>query len=331
MLMPRSNICARLPHARLLGRAPVSLRSPLAACALTLLSFALMLLPGCAATSVTGQGGARSHAAKQTPTSTATATPTPTIPAPTQTAAAEWTAARLPGWALAWYDEFDGSTLDASKWNVVSDAPGGYQNCCLRGTLGAWSADDVSVANGTLQLKTERRAYLDKSFTSGAVTTQGKFSYLYGRMDIRAQIGAGDGLWPAFWLLPEDMQGYYAAYEVDMMEALGQDTHTDYMVDWENNHNTYCQYTGPDFAADYHVYSFVWNATSISFSIDGTQRCSFASGMPTVPMYLILNDRIGGAWPVPPDASTHLPQQISIDYIRVYTPLPPRQPHDPTG
>ncbi len=277
-------------------------------------------------------GGAHSHAATPNATPTITAQlPTPTIPAPTQTATAEWDAAQAPGWALVWNDEFDGTTLDASKWNVVSDAPGGYQNCCLRGTLGAWSADDVSVANGTLQLKTERREYQGKPYTSGAVTTQGKFSYLYGRIDIRAQIGAGDGLWPAFWLLPANMLGYSAAYEVDMMEALGQDTHTDFMVDWVQNHNTYCQFTGPDFAADYHVYSFVWSATSISWLIDGTPRCSLTSGMPTVPMYLILNDRIGGDWPVPPDASTHLPQQVSIDYIRVYTPLSPRQPHDPTG
>jgi beta-glucanase (GH16 family) len=242
-------------------------------------------------------------------------TPTPAPPTPTPVPP-------LPGWTLVWHDEFDGTSLDMSKWNVVSNAPGGYHNCCLNGTLNAWVPDDVSLVNGSLRLKTERRSFQGAAYTSGAVTTEGKFAYLYGRLDISARVPRGDGLWPSFWLLPTSMHtaNTLAAYEVDVMEALGEDVHTDYMVRWVGAEHTYCQYSGPDFSAGYHVYSFIWSSMSITWLIDGVTRCKFSRGVPNIQMYLILNTRIGGAWPVPPDASTVLPQYTDIDYVRVYVP-----------
>jgi beta-glucanase (GH16 family) len=126
-----------------------------------------------------------SHAATQTPT------PDP--------------AARLPGWTLVWWDEFAGPRLDQSKWTVVSDAPGGFHHCCLNNTGNAWIANDVTMVEGSLRLTTEGRAFGGYAYTSGAVTTQGKFDYLYGRLDIRARVPRGNGLWPAFWLLPSNM------------------------------------------------------------------------------------------------------------------------------
>ena len=156
------------------------------------------------------------------------------------------------------------------------------------------------------------------------MTTKGKFDFLYGRLDIRARLPKGDGLWPAFWMLPSGYQGSGGSdvpYEMDVAEALGQWPHTDFMVAWQGLQRTgYCEYDGPDFTAGYHVYSFVWSATSISWLIDGTQRCSFTRGVPTTRMEVILNTYIGGPWPVPPDASTVLPQYTDIDYVRVYTP-----------
>jgi beta-glucanase (GH16 family) len=230
-------------------------------------------------------------------------------------------AAQIPGWKLIWWDEFDDPSLDTTKWTIVSDAPGGYQHCCLRNTSNAWAPDDVSLVGGSLRLTTERRSFQGHTYTSGAVATKGKFDFLYGRVDIRARLARGNGLWPAFWLLPSDFAGTgYAPFEVDVMEALGQWPRTDFMVDWVGAQRTgYCQYDGPDFTADYHVFSFIWSASSISWLIDGTQRCKFTKGMPTVPMYLTLSTFIGGSWPVPPDASTVLPQYTDVDYVRVYT------------
>lgn len=231
-------------------------------------------------------------------------------------------AAQLRGWTLVWNDEFNGPHLDATKWTVVNDAAGGYHNCCLGNTLNAWVAGDVSLVGGNLRLTTERQTFQGHTYTSGAVTTEGKFDFFYGRLDIRARLPKGDGIWPAFWLLPTDTSQFvdgFANYEVDMMEYLGQDPHTDYMVDWVGARNRYCVYSGPDLSATYHVYSFIWTPTAITWLIDGVQRCQFHQGMPTTPMYLILNDRIGGSWPVPPDTSTVLPQYTDIDYVRIYT------------
>ena len=75
------------------------------------------------------------------------ATPTPSaLPSPTATATPTPNpAALIPGWTLTWWDEFNGPSLDATKWNVVSDAPGGYQHCCMSGSLAAWAPDDVSL------------------------------------------------------------------------------------------------------------------------------------------------------------------------------------------
>jgi beta-glucanase (GH16 family) len=76
---------------------------------------------------------------------------------------------------LAWQDEFDGPNLDTTKWTIVSDAPGGFRHCCLNNTLNAWAANDVSIIGGNLRLTTERRDFQGHAYTSGAVTTQGKF------------------------------------------------------------------------------------------------------------------------------------------------------------
>lgn len=289
----------------------------------------LALLVGCAPSGPGSQGDALSRAATPPPVSTATAT---AIPSPTATTAPTPAATtadttyqpplQLRGWHLDWHDEFNGLTLDPTKWNVVSDAPGGYHNCCLNGPLHAWAPDDVSVAGGNLRLTTERRWFQGKPYTSGAVTTEGKFDFVYGRLDIRGRVPKGKGLWPAFWLLSTDPK---PSFEVDVMEALGQDTHTDYMVDWAPGWHTYCQFTGPDFSADFHVYSFIWTPTSSTWLIDGVPRCVLNRGMPTLHMYLLLNDHIGGAWPVPPDRTTTLPQYTDIDYVRVYSPIQPWQ------
>lgn len=294
----------QLSAARLLRGRPVQ---HLATMALLMVAVLAVGLAGCGSS----QSTSGTNAARRTPSAIPSPTPSPS-PNP---------AALIPGWKLIWWDEFDGPSLDATKWNVVSDAPGGYQHCCMSGNLAAWAPDDVSLVGGSLRLTTERRSFQGHAYTSGAVSTKGKFNFLYGRLDIRARLPRGNGLWPAFWLLPDVPGSANLPYEVDVAEALGQWPHTDFMVAWDGSQRTgYCEYNGPDFSADYHVFSFIWTASSISWQIDGTQRCSFTTGVPSTRMELILNTFIGGSWPVPPDASTVLPQYTDIDYVRVYTP-----------
>lgn len=224
------------------------------------------------------------------------------------------------GWQLVWDDEFDGAALDTTKWNVVSAAPRGYTSCCLGDGLQYWDPSAVAVRDGRLVLTSARQPAGGRQYTSGAVTTEGKFALRYGRIDIRAQLPRGNGLWSAFWLLPAGEQVHaYASHEIDMMETLGQDPHTVYVVNhWSGQYHQYCDFSGPDFSAAAHDFSLVWQPGSIDWYVDGVRQCHLTQGVPDQAMYLLLNTYVGGSWPTPPDSSTAFPQYTSIDYVRVY-------------
>jgi beta-glucanase (GH16 family) len=229
----------------------------------------------------------------------------------------------LPGWNLLFDDEFNGSGVDSSKWNSENAGSGGYQNCCLRYGVQYFTPQALSFLNGSLRITTKKQHMGDANYTSGALTTENKFSFLYGRLDIRAKLPKTQGLWPAFWLLPTNTQSGQAPFEIDMMEFLGKDPTTLYMINhWDMDRQTaYNTYQGPDFSQKYHIYSMVWNAQSLTFYIDGVQRFQTWQGVSNKAMYLILNSTIGGSWAGNPDASTVLPQYLDIDYVRIYQPV----------
>ncbi len=220
------------------------------------------------------------------------------------------------GWRLIWNDEFDGPSLDTAKWQVESDAPGGDRICCLGDGLQYWDPGAVGVRDGQLVLTTARRPMGGRAYTSGAVNTLGTFSFEYGRLDIRARLPRGDGLWTAFWLLPAMGTALnYSPYEIDMMETLGQDTRAIYFfVHWQMTQRQMCAITGPDFAAGYHVYSLVWTPTALDWYVDGVRQCEVTQGVPQQPMYLILNlavDQTNGG-------PAQVPATMRVDYVRVW-------------
>lgn len=228
-----------------------------------------------------------------------------------------------PGWTLVWNDEFNGAGIDPTKWNIESDDPGGHVSCCLTNGLQFWSADDVTVQNGILRLTSEQRWEGGKRYTSGAVSTLNTFGFKYGRVDIRARLPKTKGIWLAFWMLPvrQTWQGL-PPHEVDITELLGQNPATIYMVNHWGSQKQSCDYTGPDFSADYHVFSLVWDSSALTWYVDGIRRCQVSQGIPDEDMYFVLNTYVGGSWPGPPNATTVLPQYTDIDYIRVYKSIP---------
>ena len=228
-----------------------------------------------------------------------------------------------PRWTLIWNDEFNGTGIDTTKWNVETDAPGGHVSCCLADGLQYWSADNVAVQNGILRLTSEQRWEGGKRYTSGAVTTLHTFDFRYGRVDIRARLPKTQGMWLAFWMLPvrQTWQGS-APHEVDITELLGQNPSKVYMVNHWGAQKQWCNYTGPDFSADYHVFSLVWDSSSLTWYVDGIQRCEVSQGIPDEDMYLLLNTFVGGSWSGPPNATTVFPQYTDIDYVRVYKSAP---------
>jgi beta-glucanase (GH16 family) len=214
------------------------------------------------------------------------------------------------GTTLAFDDEFNGASLDTTTWNALTGHSwGGPAYFTLR---------DVSESNGNLDLTTEHQYSHGYGYTTGMVTTEGKFSFLYGRVDIRARLPKGQGIWPAFWMLPPHASP--AKYEIDIMEMLGSDPHTVYMTVWHQPEHLQCQFHGPDFSADYHIFSVVWTSSSVTWMVDGAQRCKVTSIIPNIPMMLLLDNWVGdtGSWPGHPDASTVFPQRLYIDYVRIY-------------
>jgi|GEM_PF-2202132 beta-glucanase (GH16 family) len=225
------------------------------------------------------------------------------------------------GWKLVWHDEFDGSSVDTSKWNVVDSAPGGYYIDSLHDGLQAWTPKAVSVQGGVLRFTSTQQRVDGRNYASGALTTQNKFSFLYGRVDVRVRLPKGDGFWPAIWTLPvHNTDVGIASYETDILELLGQDPTTAYVAQHSVGYpRSYCTYTGPDFSAAFHTFTMEWSPGKIVWLVDGVQHCLITVGVSNVSEYLLLNTYVGGSWPGPPDSTTTFPQYTDFDYVRVYT------------
>ena len=228
-------------------------------------------------------------------------------------------------WTLIFDDEFNESTLDQTKWNVKNEASSANHE------LEYYVADDVSVSDGKLVLKTEKRSYGGQEYTSAKLDTFGKFSFTYGKVEIRAkEPQSGQGIWPALWLQGNDCNPHVCnwpgpgANEIDILEQINE-PRTVYMTPHAGpKHDVSlslpsCRYTGPDYSADYHVFSILWTqGGKITWYIDGKQRCQVKlPGYFDTPMYISINTAVGG-WAGNPNSSTPFPQYQFIDYVRVY-------------
>lgn len=243
----------------------------------------------------------------------------------------------LDGWSLVWQDEFDGSSLDASKWSVqVGD--GCDQNLCGWGNneLQWYQAANATVDGGLLAITARRENVGGRAYTSARLRTAGKGDWTYGRVDVRARLPIGRGLWPAIWMLPTDqVYGTWAASgEIDIMELVGHEPNRvhgtlHYGGPAPANQFTGSSYTLPSgtFADAFHVFSMEWEEGEIRWYVDGqrtqTQTEWFSTGGPfPAPFdrrfHLVVNVAVGGNWPGNPDAATTFPQRMEIDWIRVY-------------
>jgi len=233
-----------------------------------------------------------------------------------------------PGYTLFWSDEFEGSSLNGSVWNVVNE------DLHWGNEMEYYTTDSVYVKDGNLVLLSQPRNMGTKNYTSGMVNSQKKFSTQYGYWEIRAILPYGQGLWPAQWLMPDDTSCWPDHGEVDIMENLGKDMTTIYGTyhfnpDYPGKNctqgNHQCQGIAkglPDLSKGYHNYGVEWTSDAITWLIDdknyGQCNKSQVSTLPPSPMYWILNTAIGGDWGGPPDGTTKWPQYQTIDWVRVY-------------
>jgi len=219
------------------------------------------------------------------------------------------------GWRLTFRDEFGGVGLDRAKWNDC------YWHGRTHGNeLQYYAPDGLEVSGGVLRLKAEKRRYEGHEYTSGMITSLGKFEQRYGLFEIRAKFPKGKGYWPAFWLLPTSRRW---PPEIDVLEILGHEPNKVYMtVHWRDEQGKHVfhsmNWVGPDFSADFHTFAVEWKPEEIIWYVDGVERARTDKGVPHQPMYLIANLAVGGSWPGSPDESTRFPGFMEIDYIRAY-------------
>ncbi len=231
-----------------------------------------------------------------------------------QACAAQATPPDRPGWTLVWHDEFDGPALDPDKWRVE------YAALVKNQELQFYTDDEVYIEDGCLVLRSRKRDYGGRAYTSGLVDTQHRFAQAFGRFEVRAKLPAGQGIWPAHWMLPEDHPAWPP--EIDVMEALGHEPDTVHLTHhwgtYPNNASRGVPHKGPDFSADFHTFAIEWSPERIDWFIDDAPVYSSTADIPQIPFYLILNTAVGGHWPGNPDDNTVFPQHHRIDHVRVY-------------
>ena len=245
-----------------------------------------------------------------------------------------------PGWKLVWSDEFngpDGSPVDGSKW--VSELGGnGWGNQELEYYTAR--PQNATQEGGNLVIKVLQEKYtgsdgVTRDYTSARLKTLGKFSQRYGRFEARIKIPRGQGIWPAFWMLGDDIdkRGWPKSGEIDIMENIGKEPalvhgtiHGPGYSGAKGIGSSFGLPGNAPFADDFHVYAVEWEAKTIHFYVDdhlyATRTPSeLPKGSKWVynhPFFMLLNVAVGGGWPGNPDASTVFPQTMLVDYVRVY-------------
>ena len=250
-------------------------------------------------------------------------TPTPTPP-PTPTPTPEW---EREGWTLVWHDEFDGETLNTEDWSYDIGGNGWGNN-----ELEAYTdrPENVRLENGLLIIEARAEKFVRRDYTSGRIKTQGKLAWTYGRIEARMQLPAGPGMWPAFWMLGTDIDqaGWPTCGEIDIMEFVGKDpTHvygTVHGPGYSGSSGVGTRTSVPDASSTFHVYAIEWEPEEIRWYVDDveffhvTPQSVPGTWVYDHPFFILLNLAVGGNWPGSPNESTVFPQQLKVDYVRVY-------------
>jgi beta-glucanase (GH16 family) len=247
-------------------------------------------------------------------------------------------------WALVWSDEFDRDGLpDATKWNYEEGfVRNQEQQYYTRGRK-----ENARVEGGMLVIEGRKEHFKDPrpkagsansrgadeaaEYTAASLITSRKASWRYGRIEVRAKLPQGRGVWPAIWMLGDNFStiGWPRCGEIDIMEFVGHDPDhvhatVHYSLDGEHKFNGSKLRTAAPYD-DFHLYAVEWNKDRMDFFFDDQKYHTFAlpaadekGGNPfRQPQFLMINLALGGAWGGKID-DTIMPQKFLIDYVRVY-------------
>ncbi len=238
-----------------------------------------------------------------------------------------------PDLSLIWADEFNTSKLDMNNWNY--QIGNGCPDLCGWGNNEAqyYKKENILFQDGNLIIVAKNEKFNSNNYTSSRINTKGKFSFHYGRIDVRAALPVGQGIWPAIWMLGDqiDTVGWPASGEIDIMEMIGgagRENTVYGTAHWESKGNheyrssNYLLDTGI-FNDEFHVFSVVWNSDSIKWFVDDIQYHEVDISVSELEefkqdFHFLINIAIGGNWPGNPNDTTTFPQYLIIDYIRVF-------------
>ena len=257
---------------------------------------------------------------------------------------------------LVWSDEFNGpngSAPDPKKWTYDLGGEGWGNN-----ELETYTdrRENSHIENGNLVISARKENFegpdhIAREYTSARLKTQGLFTQAFGRFEARIKIPQGQGIWPAFWMLGDNIKtiGWPKCGEIDIMENIGKEPATVHgSIHGPLSNGTATDLTAPaklasgkNFYESFHVYAVEWEPAEIRFYVDQTLFATFTPQSPIKipgstapstpseiagawvfdhPYFLLLNVAVGGDWPGPPDATSSYPQSMLIDYVRVYAP-----------
>ena len=243
-------------------------------------------------------------------------------------------------WDLVWNDDFNGangSAVDSTKWSFDIGGNGWGNNELQTYTNRTTNA---FLNKGSLVIKVLKENVtgpdnITREYTSARLLTKNKFTQMYGRFEARIKLPQGQGIWPAFWMLGDNIQsvGWPKCGEIDIMENIGHEPSivhgTLHGPGYSGANGISAAYTLPKvrkFADDYHTFAVEWEPNAIRFYVDSfLYKTRTPEDLPPGatwvfdrPFFLILNVAVGGFFPGNPDATTTFPQLMHVDYVRVY-------------
>lgn len=241
---------------------------------------------------------------------------------------------------LVWSDEFNGSGIDDANWTYdIGTGSDKGLNGWGNNELQYYRTENARIeelpgGGRGLVIEARKEPHENSDYTSARLLTKGLQSWTYGRIEARIKLPIGKGIWPAFWMLGNniDTVGWPACGEIDIMEYLGHEPGKVHgTIHYGKPHgsrgNEYQLPGGAGFSDDFHVFAIEWLSGEIHWYVDGekysTQRkwSSSEGKYPSPfdkPFFILLNLAVGGVWPGNPDSTTTFPQKMYVDWIRVY-------------
>lgn len=238
----------------------------------------------------------------------------------------------IPNLTLVWSDEFDGSNVDLNFWTFETGS-GGWGNQELQNYTNGSNAevtDDILI----ITARKVNDNMVAGSYTSTRIVTKGKKEFQYGKIEIRAKLPAGKGIWPAIWMLGSNLNsaGWPACGEIDIMEYVGYEPNvvhaTIHTTSGSGGNGNGSSYNLSSCEEEFHNYGILWNEDKIQFYIDSTDNIihTYSPAVKTAanwpfdqPAFFILNVAVGGTWGGAQGIDNSIfPQSMEIDYVRVY-------------